>query len=145
MRRARTRKNGFTIGELLLVFFFVFVIILLFQPLVRFIERKKDKVICANNVRELGRALYIYARENNGKFPETLKELYDEEYLADPRFLDCPASERKGTPETPDYKYNSGLTVESLSRIVLVEDQDGNHKSGKNVLTVNGTVFWQDK
>ena len=139
-------NKGFTIGELVMVFAIVIIIGAAMWPLVRKSHRDMEKVVCANNLRELGLAMYIYAREHEGQFPPEIKTLYDEQYLADPRFTDCPASKTVGTPDNPDYIYTSGLSVRDRSLKSLVRDKAKNHypEEGENVLYLNGTVEWED-
>jgi prepilin-type processing-associated H-X9-DG protein len=144
--KAMIRDNrGFTIKELLLVFIIVFALIYFLQPLALEIGEEAHEIICANNMRETGKALYIYAKEHNGDFPPSLKVLYEEEYLADKRIMDCPAAKEEiGTPDNPDYSYVSGLSVRDPSGAVLVQDKGGNHAtSGMNVLYLDGRVKWE--
>ena len=139
-------NNGFTLGELLLVFVVILLIGGLMLPFIRYIHKSMEQTICANNLRETGLALYIYAREHEGKFPPTLKTLYDEQYLADGNLMDCPASKESiGTPQNPDYIYTAGLSVKDSSLGILVRDKTKNHPyGGKNILYVNGTVIWKE-
>jgi competence protein ComGC len=137
-------NRGFTIGELLVVFAIVAAMVVLMIPVINYVNARTDKVMCINNIRAVGLALYIYAREHDGKFPESVKTLYDEKYLADRRFTDCPASKHVGTPEDPDYVYTGGLDVRSPSKEILLRDKEENHSSGKkNVLYVNGLTKWE--
>jgi type II secretory pathway pseudopilin PulG len=136
--------RGFTISELVIVFGIVVLVGALMWPFVRYGHKRMGNMLCANNLREQGLALYIYAREHDGKFPPALKTLYDEQYLADPRIMDCPASKTIGTPDAPDYIYTAGLSVKSSSKAPLVRDKQTNHMYGKNLLYVNGRVSWED-
>lgn len=138
-------SKGFTVGELLLVFVIVLAIGALLAPLIRFNQIRMDKIICANNLREAGLALYIYAREHDGKFPQDMQTLYDQQYLADEKLMDCPGSKTIGTPADPDYVYTPELSVRSNSMDALLRDKDTNHHSGsRNVLYVNGLVAWEE-
>lgn len=140
-----SKNKGFTISELIMVFAIVIVVAILMQPFVRGSRRENEKVLCANNLRELGLALYIYARENEGKFPSTLKTLYGEEFLSDEEFLRCPAVRGREASGASDYIYTAGMTVMSPSVTPLVMDRAKNHeKWGKNILYVNGSVAWED-
>jgi len=139
----RSGEKGFTLSELLLVFVIVLVCGALLLPLIRYSQVRMDRIACANNLREVGLALYIYAREHDSRFPDTLKELYGSQYLADAGLMDCPATRAVGTPEDPDYIYTPGLTVRDASMVALVRDEPGNHGGkGGNVLYVNGEVAW---
>ena len=138
--------KGFTLGELLLVFLIAVIIGAIMLPFIRYSQGRMDKIVCANNLREVGLAMYIYAREHEGRFPQTLQALYDEHYLADKKLMDCPGSVSVGTPEEPDYVYTTGLTVRDPSLEVLVRDKEKNHREGgRNVLYVNGEVTWREE
>jgi len=145
MRAIKTGSTkGFTIGELLIVFAVVLVIAALMFPLVRYNYQKMERIACANNLREVGLALYIYAKDHNGRFPPTLKVLYDQQYLADKKLMDCPAGKAIGTPEDPDYLYTAGLSVDDPSLYGIMEDKPGNHPvGGRNVLYVSSEVVWK--
>lgn len=138
-------RGGFTLGELLVVFAVVFLLIAAFTPIIKFSNERMDKVQCANNLREIGLAMYIYAREHDGRFPPSIEKLYEENYLGDRRTVDCPASSTQGAPDAPDYIYTPGLSARDRSDLVLVRDSKGNHaKGGGNVLYVDGTVDWEE-
>lgn len=144
MNRTLTDK-GFTLGELLLVLAIVIILGVVFAPVIKYNNERMDRITCANNLREIGLASYIYAKEHGGKFPPEVKTLFDEEYLSDTLLLDCPSSKKKGTLEDPDYIYTEGLSVRSESLDVLASDEAGNHPSGENVLHVDGRVEWYRK
>ncbi|MFH1664705.1 MAG: type II secretion system protein [Candidatus Omnitrophota bacterium] len=138
-------KKGFTIRELVLVFAAVFIMGYLLMPFVKSINRNMERTICSNNLREIGLALYIYAREHDGKFPPGIKTLYDEQYLNDEKMLNCPGSKEQGFLEDPDYIYIAGLSVRDPSTKILLRDKAKNHSSGgQNVLYVNGSVEWEE-
>jgi len=139
------KNKGFTIGELITVLLLVMIVVVLLQPFVRQMSEKMDKVTCANNLRALGRGIYIYAKENNGEFPETVKTLFDDGYLADIRIVDCPASKQQGTLTDLDYEYKQEMSVKAPSMETLINDKEGNHSAGANRLTVNGKVIWKER
>ncbi len=146
MKKWDIGSKGFTISELVLVLVIALVVGGLMLPFIRYNARRMDKTACANNLRQVGLALYIYAKEHEGRFPPTLKALYDERYLADRRLMDCPASRDTGTPESPDYIYTAGLSVRDPSLTALVRDKARNHpRGGKNILYVNGAVVWEEE
>jgi len=140
----RAGRGGFTLSELLMVFVIVTIIMVLMMPFIRRSMERTENILCANNLRDMGLALYIYAKEHNGNFPPALKALYDEQYLADEKIMDCPASVSVGIPASPDYIYTSGVSVRSPSLDVFVRDKAKNHpQKGKNVLYVSGAVAWE--
>ena len=109
-----------TLSELLFVFLAVLLISGALLPVIRYTNRRVDRMLCAENLRKLGMALYIYASENDGKFPDSLKTLYDEEYLSDPALLECPGNKNKENIEGSDYIYTSGLAIKDPSLAPLV-------------------------
>ena len=146
MRKAAVKNAGFTIGELVIVFVIVSAMVLVSLPFLRQVIVRRDNVVCADNLRKVGLALYIYAREHDGKFPPKLETLYEERYLADERLMDCPATRKTGTLEDPDYIYTAGLSVKTPSEEALLRDKSKNHPGGgKNVLYLNGAVVWEEE
>jgi prepilin-type N-terminal cleavage/methylation domain-containing protein len=144
MRTQSKDNKGFTLVELALVVVIVLMICIPLGPFIRESRNRLDKVVCANNLREIGLAMYIYAREHDGRFPPELRALYEEHYLSDTRLLDCPATKTGGTLESPEYVYAPGLTIRSASLEPLVRDKDKNHsRGGGNTLYVNGNVAWE--
>jgi hypothetical protein len=138
-------QKGFTLGELAVVLVLVIAMVGLSYPFLKQIIFRRDKVICTNNLRELGLALYIYAREHEGKFPPALKTLYEKDYLSDERLLDCPSTKKIGDLNDPDYIYTAGLSIKDPSKKKLVWDKAENHEGkGKNVLFLNGIVAWEE-
>lgn len=141
MKDRRPVPKGFTISELIIVFAVVLVICIPMVPFIAKNRERLDKVICANNLRELGLAMYIYAREHKGAFPPDIRTLYEKQYLSDTKLLDCPASKAAGTLDSPDYIYTAGLSVRSSSQEPLLRDDAKNHADGgRNTLYVNGNV-----
>ena len=146
MRKGLTGQKGFTVGELVIVFVIVSAMVFVSLPFLNRVIVRRDKVVCANNLRELGLALYIYAREHEGRFPPELKTLYDERYLSDEKLLDCPSTGEIGSLEQPDYVYTPGLYIKNPSRQALIWGKAKNHLGrGRNVLHLNGAVAWQEK
>jgi competence protein ComGC len=137
--------GGFTLSELAFVIFAVVFTMALMVPLMRSASDLIAKKACADNLRQIGLAMYIYAQEHGGKFPDDIDTLYREKYLADEGILDCIASRTKGDRSNPDYIYTGGLSVKSPSLEPLVMDRGSNHtRGGKNILCVNGSVVWRD-
>ena len=140
-----TGQKGSIITEIVMIIMILVIVGGLTIPFVFESRKRTRRVICGGNLRQTGKALYIYAREHDGFFPPTLKTLYDEHYLEDKTLMDCPSSEDAGSPSIPDYIYTAGLSVRSPSRECLVRDKIKNHrKVGKNILYVDGSVVWKE-
>lgn len=144
MGRSLMNRKGFTLGEIILVFAFLVALAAVMLPVIRHNLRRTDQVLCTNNLQQIGRAMYIYAREHDGDFPPAVNTLYEEQYLSDTTLVDCPASAEVGTPLDPDYIYTAGLSVRSDSDKALLRDKSKNHTSGgRNILFVNGDIVWK--
>lgn len=132
-------------GELLVVFAVTAALILIFTPVIRHVNHRQMKVECENNLKKIGMSMYMYANRNEGRFPASLKTLYEENYLSDKTIMDCPASRIKGTIDEPDYVYVSGLSVKTSENQPVVFDKENNHPGrGRNVLFLDGEISWQE-
>jgi competence protein ComGC len=147
MRKQKNRANskGFTIGELLVVFAVSAAIFLAFTPVIGHMNRKHLRAECEDNLKTIGIALYMYANKNNGKFPPSLKTLYEEKYLSDKNTMNCPINRSTGTIDDPDYFYVSGLSLKTSENEPMVYDKTDNHPGlDRNVLFLNGDIVWQE-
>ena len=145
MRNILRNEKGFTLGELLVVFLVVLIVTAVMMPLIQFSHGEMEKTECANNLQEIGLALFIYAEEHGGKFPPSVSTLFEEEYIADRRLIDCPATKEIGSKEDPEYIYVPGLSAKDPGTRELLADKDTNHAGGwRNVLYTNGAVLWEE-
>ena len=81
---------------------------------------------CLSRLETLGRALEKYARENGGKLPAELTDLYPG-YIDDVRECESPRSRRSSSPAP--YRYDNRATVGTDFRTLLVYDAPGSHES----------------
>jgi hypothetical protein len=117
------------------------------------------RVVCQSHMREIGRALRLYADENGGSLPDDLRPLVRNETL-DPFHLICPGSDDDesapgATPqERADHLLDGGhcsyvYLGKGLSfgdgRAVLVEPLENHEGIGLNVLYGNERVEWLDR
>ncbi|MBN1794231.1 MAG: type II secretion system protein [Candidatus Omnitrophica bacterium] len=135
---------GFTLIELLVVIAIIGILFTFITTGVQTARRKAAQAKCANNLRQIGIALSLYATDHGERFPQSLDELYPE-YVDDMEVFACPSS-GNSTPSDPsggDYAYHTGLTASSDSIEPIAADKSGNHKHGGNVLYVGGQVKWE--
>ncbi len=138
-------EKGFTIGELAVVLAVAAVLIMVFAPVIRHVNQRHMRVECDSNLKKIGVALYMYANRNDGRFPPSLKTLYEEKYLSDKNIMNCPASRPVGTIDDPDYVYVPDLSVKTSENMPMVYDKEGNHVApGRNVLFLDGEIVWQE-
>lgn len=135
------KNKGVTLVELLLVIIVFVIVFILLTPLVNKAKDRANMIKCSNNIRLISLALHMYAADHNEDFPPDLKTLYPD-YIRDEKVFHCPAGGLAGTAQKPDYEYIAGLNESAGSATVILYDRDGNHKKGRNILRVNGSVGW---
>ena len=117
------------------------------EPLYRRGSPKRNVVLCASHLRQIGYALAEYAKANGGRYSDDLAVLPAQTDL-EVRFLSCPATDdERAAGARPSYIYfGKGLTepVEA-TKIVVVEPLENHEGSGLNVLYGGGRVEWLDR
>lgn len=115
-----------------------------------------NRVKCAANMRTIGQAILLYAKDHEGHYPDRLEDLFKFDIISE-TFI-CPSSDDESAPgSTPaewaanlskpnhlSYIYiGRGLTHSTpVDRPVLYE-RDANHNNdGMNILFVDGHVKW---
>ena len=102
-------------------------------------REKARRVKCQNNLHQIWLAISQYRDDHNEQYPKSLDELYDA-YVDDVGVFKCPsaAGDKPATPSAGDYKYNTAITPASKSTAPLLEDKEGSHPGGVNILRVGG-------
>jgi hypothetical protein len=113
-----------------------------------------DNIKCGSNLREIGQALYLHAREHAGRLPDTLEELMITQDLH-PITQVCPASKEyrnlAGTPTRADaldrdrhatyvYLARDQHHLSPTTRPLVCEPLTNHDLTGMNILFSDGTV-----
>jgi len=98
------------------------------------------KAVCFSNLKQIGLAMEIYARDYGGKFPPALKDLVPA-YLTDERVFHS-LSDRS---DKPSYLYVPGLTFKDSPLTMVVIERSSIHADGRHVLFVDTHVSWMEE
>ena len=145
MSTTRTTENrlGFTLLELLVVMAIIGLLAGMLMPVLALAQEKARRVNCMNNLGQFGRALAIYAMDNDEFYPDTLIALAHEGYAPDPALYKCRSDRSRTTAgaisaitaETADEHCSYNLVLEdihgarlsaaAMPTIVVACDKDG--------------------
>ena len=147
-------KRAFTLIELMVVIAVIITLAGLLMPAFRRAHRLAERTKCANNLKQIGIALHLYAADNNGMFPlsnSAKRTGWGTAILPyldnDQSVFDCPAVSGVGDATTADYWYHSfdGTTYipETNSQRPIAGCWGSPHDGKENKLRSDGSVFTQ--
>jgi prepilin-type processing-associated H-X9-DG protein len=105
-------------------------------------DKKADEIQCTSNLRTIGRALQVYAENNDGRYPDSLRALAASlpEDLSSEVMI-CPASEWRSHMPMSYIYLGAGLTVPvAPDRIIAYESLANHDGDGMNILFGDGRV-----
>ena len=88
----RNQVKGFTLIELLVVMAIILILAGLLTPGLFKSKQQAGKVSCANNMKQIGTALQLYAGKHSDSYPSTLSELVTDTDIDDTNVLNCPVA-----------------------------------------------------
>lgn len=72
MKKNKLSRRAFTLIELLVVIAIIALLLSIIVPSLRIIKEQARKITCANNLKSIGTAIYIYVNSNDDSVPEAL-------------------------------------------------------------------------
>ena len=85
-----SKRKGFTLIELLVVMAIILILAGLLTPGLFKAKQQAGKVSCANNLKQIGTALEMYASKWNDTYPSSPDTLYTDAEVDDANVLKCP-------------------------------------------------------
>ena len=86
------KRKGFTLIELLVVMAIILILAGLLTPGLFKAKQQAGKVSCANNMKQIGTALELYAGKNNDGYPANLSALSVDGDIDDIAVISCPVA-----------------------------------------------------
>ena len=147
-RHTRSNTLGLAMGLLFLVG-----LALLARPFPGSGIERPRRTKCTSNLKQIGYACALYAKDNADAFPRELATLFPD-YVSDWRLLVCPTVVGDGhvpnprsyafVPDAVCYAYVSGLRATDDADFVFAFDEEWNHgRKGVVVANVGGQVRWR--
>jgi prepilin-type N-terminal cleavage/methylation domain-containing protein/prepilin-type processing-associated H-X9-DG protein len=94
--------RGFTLVELLMVIAIIGILVGMLAPVLTIARENARRVECGNNLSQLGKATFMFALQNDDRFPSNLVSLVDEGYIDNVKVFTCRSDECRKSPEDED-------------------------------------------
>jgi prepilin-type processing-associated H-X9-DG protein len=154
--QGRMRGMGLAIAALVIAPMFLLSVIpagMLLPALSRAREEAR-RVVCKQNLLQIGLATSAYTQNNNNKLPTTGKPndsaaslaLLYPGYLNSLQVFRCPSTVNEPawplTESGCSYQYLSTVDPNAPPNTIIAFDKDGNHMGGRNALFMDGHISW---
>ncbi len=113
---------------------FLAIVIAILMPAFGGHPEMRNQIQCGSQLNEIGKACYMYMRDNDGKMPPNFKVLFETEKL-DRKLLVCPSSGDDAGECSYTYR-GADLNEESSSALVVAYDKKDNHSGDPGVRNV---------
>ncbi len=124
-------RRGFTLIELLVVMAIILILAGLLTPGLFKAKQQAGKVSCANNMKQIGTALELYAGKHSDTYASTLLELNTDNDIDDTNVLNCPIA----AASYSGYVVPTGATA---SNTIILTCTQGAHGAGSQITLYKG-------
>ena len=149
--RATRSRTGFTLIELTVVISIIAILAAILFPVFARARAKAHQTNCQTNLKQIGLALSLYARDHAGHLPpeqDDFRPLLGR-YLPDASVLTCPSAvknpeDHRNQLQPPiDYFYRAGFCDDDDPTTLVAADSElGRHNEGANGLFLDGHCKW---
>lgn len=108
MGRVKNNKHGFTFIELLVVIAVISLLCALLLPALNRARESGTRVVCVNNLKQLGTAGNMYLNDNKKIFPDPNEWLYSKESISKEHPIGCRWHDREISPDKFALKTTDG-------------------------------------
>ena len=127
----RSQVKGFTLIELLVVMAIILILAGLLTPGLFKAKQQAGKVSCANNMKQIGTALQLYAGKHSDSYPSTLTELSTDNDIDDTNVLNCPVA-------VASYSGYTVPTSGTASNTIILTCTQAAHGTGAQISLYSG-------